>query len=94
MDIKFGFGRPNEFPDMQGSAAVAELEEMSITADASKGQCRPPDSSLLHISSLNIKSRLIPAVQTLLVLTVCVTARLLVISSDSDEMNSLSELWV
>lgn len=39
-DIKFGFGVMHEFPDSQGSAVVVKPEEMSITADASKGQCQ------------------------------------------------------
>lgn len=36
-DIKFGLEVMNEFSDLEGSAVVASLEEMSITADALKG---------------------------------------------------------
>ena len=43
----------NEFSDMQGSVMVAKPEEMSITAEASKGQCQLNFHSLAVQPSVN-----------------------------------------
>lgn len=43
----------NEFSDKQGSAVVAKPEEMSIAADACKGQCQFNLQPLALQSSVN-----------------------------------------
>lgn len=75
----------NELSDVHGSAVVAEPEEMSITADAFKGQCQfnlhplaPQPSAkalgiflLYQLHLLNIRRWLIPEFQIPLVPHFC-----------------------